>query len=147
MFCPALQELLEGLRPDMVRHETFEAANAAVAEIEAAEARRGGLDTIGEDEDDDSDAAGSDAGHRGRMMSTPAAAPWMPFLAPCQRCSPWLLIPTACRHGKLAVPALSHHVGWTRAGHALLDCCALACPMLIPTGRQAERILHSGWRC
>ena len=55
----------------MMRHETFEAASEAVAEIEAVEARRGGLDAIQEDDDDDDDdpdAPGSDAGRRGGVF-------------------------------------------------------------------------------
>ena len=70
----AAQELLEGLRPRMVRHETFEAASKAVADLEAAEAKRGDLGTIDEaeeeeeDQEDESDSnvGGSDEGSRGR---------------------------------------------------------------------------------
>ena len=52
----------------MVRHETFEAASGAVAELEAAEARRSSLGTIDEEEatDSDSEAAASDAGQPSR---------------------------------------------------------------------------------
>ncbi|KAK9809827.1 hypothetical protein WJX73_010709 [Symbiochloris irregularis] len=48
-----IQELFESLRPDLVRHDSYEEACLEVDAIQAAEAERRALDTIDEDDDEE----------------------------------------------------------------------------------------------